>query len=212
MAKITLSRDGWTAAAAGMIQARYGRVLVADSDSPEEEDWIVIPSGDSIVTNRTTYLRSLDSLTTYAVSLNITGIPSGGGSAESAPVVTAQPYFSPASGRRVGDTVTLNFGSASGLPTPTRTWTLRRGSVDVTSQVANGQITFTQSGTYTLEVTWSNGVGGPVQATSATIVVAPAVETLWQVTGDINELTINAMPTPAPLTLTGGMNEITIGY
>lgn len=212
MAKITLNREEWTAAAAGMIQARYGRVLVADSDSPEEEDWIVIPSGESIVTNRTTYLRSLDSLATYAVTLNIVGLGGGGGGVESAPVVTAQPYFSPASGRRVGDTVTLNFGSASGSPTPTRTWTLRRGATDVSSQVTNGQITFTQSGTYTLEVSWSNGVGGPVQATSATIVVSPAAETLWQVAGDINELTITTMPTPAPLVLTGGMNEITIGY
>lgn len=129
-----------------------------------------------------------------------------------APVVTTQPSFSPATGRRVGDTVTLNFGAASGTPAPMRTFTLRRGTVDVTAQVVNGQITFITAGTYTLEVSWSNGVGAPVQATTASITVAAApVETPWQTVGGVNEITINAMPSPAQLAPIGGMNEITIG-
>lgn len=124
-----------------------------------------------------------------------------------APVITAQPSFSRSSAT-VGQTATLNFGTATGNPTPTRTWRLMRGAVDVTAQVSGGQIAFTQSGTYRLEVTWTNSAG-VVQATAATIAVSAVVQ--WNVSGGMNDLTIATMPAPAALVASGGLNEITIG-
>lgn len=123
------------------------------------------------------------------------------------PAVTVQPSFSRSSAV-VGQAATLNFGSASGTPAPTRTWRLMRGTADVSSQVTNGQIVFDTVGTYRLEVTWTNEVG-TAQATAATITVAAAPA--WQLTGGLNELTVTSIPAPAALVLTGGLNEITVG-
>lgn len=124
-----------------------------------------------------------------------------------APVITAQPSFSRVSAV-VGQATTLNFGAASGNPTPTRTWRLLRGAVDVTSQVTGDQIIFATTGTYTLEVTWTNSAGFVVSnAVSITVSAAPA----WQVAaGGNNQIIITSVPAPAAMVLTGGNNEIVI--
>lgn len=151
-----------------------------------------------------TWSNSAGQVTSQSSNYTVAAAPAAG----TAPVITAQPTFSRASAV-VGQSATLNFGTATGNPTPTRTWRLLRGVVDVTSQVTGDQIIFAQSGTYSLEVTWTNSAGSVVSnAVSITVSAAPA----WQVdAGGNNQIIITSIPTPAAMVLSGGLNEIVIG-
>ena len=61
MAVTTLLRDSWSQVSdSGMLQATAGRVLLALSATPDENDWIVLASGASVVTSGAVWCRAVD--------------------------------------------------------------------------------------------------------------------------------------------------------
>lgn len=108
------------------------------------------------------------------------------------PVVTTPASITPATGLQVGDTATLNFGAATGVPTPAMSFRLLRGGVNVSSQVAGGQIAFAQAGSYVLEVTWTNAHGTAQSVTSAVTVEEVPLEPQIRVASDINNRSVHS--------------------
>lgn len=64
MATTNITRSAFTevdgSGTKGLIQFRGGRVLMADTVSPDPEDWTVCPDGFLVVTEQTKYARAVD--------------------------------------------------------------------------------------------------------------------------------------------------------
>ncbi len=61
MAVYDPARDTWEAVSdTGLGQARNGRVLWAESDTPDPEDWLVIPEGGMVTVAEAGYIRAVD--------------------------------------------------------------------------------------------------------------------------------------------------------
>lgn len=131
--------------------------------------------------------------TAYAIVTPVEQVFPDSAPTEAAPRVVALPAI-PAGA--VGQVVTLNYGTASGLPAPTATAVLTRDGTPVTIP-GNRQITLA-AGAYVLTVTWANGVGTPAVGTaSRTITATPAVS-------------MTTPPTASPLSATVG-DTVTLG-
>lgn len=89
-----------------------------------------------------------------------------------APTITRQPAITPA-GAGIGDSVTVDFGAASGTPAPVATWDLTLGGVSIKDRLDVGANTMelAVAGTYRLTASWANSAGN-VTATAAELVVA----------------------------------------
>lgn len=87
------------------------------------------------------------------------------------PIVTVNPTL-PGSAN-VGDTISLSLGAASGIPSPTPIWDLRRDGTSIRDSVSQGMTVTVSAGTYALSVIWTNSAGA-VNATTATLTVAPS--------------------------------------
>ena len=92
-----------------------------------------------------------------------------------APAVTRQPSVSPTN-PSVGNTVTIDWGTASGNPAPTQTRSLTLNGV---AQLTGSTFT-AQAGTYVLGSTWSNGVGADAVTTTVTLTVEEPVVKDWE--------------------------------
>ena len=86
------------------------------------------------------------------------------------PTVTTQVSITPATGP-VGTVFTVNFGAATGKPTPTRTDTVTLNGTAVTLN-ASSQYTSTAEGTLLAKAVWINGVGGNVESSATATVTA----------------------------------------
>lgn len=131
--------------------------------------------------------------TAYAIVTPVEQVFPDSAPTEAAPQVVASPAI-PAG--TIGQVVTLDYGTASGLPAPTATAVLTRDGTPVAIP-GNRQITLA-AGAYVLTVTWANGVGTPAVGTaSRTITATPAVS-------------MTTPPTAAPLSATVG-DTVTLG-
>lgn len=133
--------------------------------------------------------------------------------ADSAPVVTRQPSILP-EGAKIGDTITLDLGAATGQPAPVATWDLRRDGVSIRGSVdaATLKVALPGAGTYVLSVTWTSSAGS-LAANAALLTVAedvppdaapqvteqPSIQPAGAVTGDTITLhlgTASGLPAP----------------
>lgn len=136
---------------------------------------------------------------------------------EVAPTILTMPSFSVAS-EYVGNTVTMTLGTAEGNPIPESTFAVFNGNTNVTSLVNDFSITPETPGTYTLSVTWSNGVGEDVIAnanmTILSIPVDPEPEpepvATFEYTVRDNGITITSVPDIVMPVVLGGNNSITV--
>lgn len=68
MAVYEPTRTAWTAVAVtGMGQARNGRILWAETNSPDPEDWIVFPEGTVIPVTESGYVMAVEAGAIFVV-------------------------------------------------------------------------------------------------------------------------------------------------
>lgn len=109
-----------------------------------------------------------------ATLLNAQGETLAIGEAPLPPVVVNQPSLQPASAA-LGDSVTVDLGSATGRPAPEVEWQLTLNGASVTERVDEFMaIELSEPGLYELLVTWTN-INGSVQAEIIGLLVEEAV-------------------------------------
>lgn len=109
-----------------------------------------------------------------ATLLNAQGETLAIGEAPLPPVVVNQPSLQPASAA-LGDSVTVNLGSATGRPAPEVAWQLTLNGASVTERVDEFMaIELSEPGLYELLVTWTN-INGTTEAEIIGLLVEEAV-------------------------------------
>ncbi|MEF9605532.1 hypothetical protein O4J55_25685, partial [Paracoccus sp. PXZ] len=92
-----------------------------------------------------------------------------------APTITRQPAILP-EGAGLGDNITLDLGSAEGMPPPAADWDLTLGDSSIRDQIDPELLSMelSEPGEYALAVSWSNMVGTVAASPALLTVAAPA--------------------------------------
>lgn len=109
-----------------------------------------------------------------ATLLNAQGETLAIGEAPLPPVIVNQPSLQPASAA-LGDSVTIDLGTATGRPAPEVAWQLTLNGASVTERVDEFMaIELSEPGLYELQVTWTN-INGTIQAEIVGLLVEEVV-------------------------------------
>lgn len=111
--------------------------------------------------------------------LNARGAPLVETTPEVVPVIMQQPSILPATAT-IGESITLNLGSAVGSPAPAVNWDFTLNGASIRSQLDAGELTLelAAAGTYALTVSWTNSAGTAAALTAQHVVTAPPAVTI----------------------------------